>query len=181
MFDEPVHVGLDKRPCGSPDSCKSREEGKHVNIDRVDSIEDVLGPTTLLVSICEFANSDRDANTREFGFQRLDLWCELRVRQYVIEQRLRTKLDNSGDESSLWVIKERVNKRVTASYPLIASVESELRAVKWSQWQLPAQFENVSPRSGREPQDQCPTQRPRYRHWEATSQLKNKKKLGLQY
>ena len=73
MFDEPVHVGLDERPCGSPDSCKSREEGKHVNIDRVDSIEDVLGPTTLLVSICEFANSDRDANTRELGFQRLDL------------------------------------------------------------------------------------------------------------
>src|SRR6267154_2644046 len=113
MLNEPVHITLNERPCSRTSSCIDREERKHVGIDKIDSIKDILSPSTLLVSICEFANCNRDADARELRFQGPDLRCEFRMWQYIVEQRLGAKLNTSSDELGLGVASQRRNERVT--------------------------------------------------------------------
>lgn len=55
-----------------------------MNINIIDCIEDILGTTTLLVSVSKFGNGDRNLYARELNFGGGNLGSKLRMRKDVV-------------------------------------------------------------------------------------------------
>ena len=59
-----------------------------MDVDRVDSIEHILRTPTLLVSIGQLGDGDRDIQARQVLLCEDDLLCQLGMWQNVVEERL---------------------------------------------------------------------------------------------
>ena len=103
-----------------------REERQHMNVDRVNRIEDVLRAATLLVPVRKLADGDRDREAREVLFCEDDLFCKLAVREDVVEERLGPELQHPRHELGARVRVQIGEERVAAAYPDVVPVKAEL-------------------------------------------------------
>ena len=97
-----------------------------MDVNEIDRVKDVLCSTTLLVAVCELANSDRDIQARQVCLGQDDLFCKLLVREDVVEQRLRAKLNAASDKLGEWVGVKGCEKGVSSRFPNVAAVKTEL-------------------------------------------------------
>lgn len=98
-----------------------------MDVDRVDRIEHVLRAPALLVPKRELADRDGDAEARQVRLRKRDLLRELVVREHVVEQRLRAKLQHARHELRERVRVQGGQERVASRDPDVASVEPELQ------------------------------------------------------
>ena len=98
--------------------------------DEVNGIQNGLGATVGLVTVCHLGDSDEDTEGTDSPLSRLDLGRKGVGRQDVIEQWLRTELDGSGDELGLGVAFEGCEKTVPAGLPNVVAIKPELDRVK---------------------------------------------------
>lgn len=101
------------------------EEGKHVDIDGIDSVEDVLGTATLLVTVRKLGYGHGDADLVELGLEGLDLGGELGGREDTIEEGFGAELHDAGDEGGFVVGGKGGDEVVPAGFPLVVTVETE--------------------------------------------------------
>ena len=73
MLDEPIRIRQHEWPGECSSGRKRREERKHVNIDVIDRIEDILSATALLVTVSELGNGDWDLYACESSLGQGDL------------------------------------------------------------------------------------------------------------
>ena len=97
-----------------------------MDVDRVDSIEHILRAPTLLVSIGQLGDGDRDIQARQVLLCEDDLLCQLGMWQNVVEERLRAKLDHACDELRQGVRVQSGEESVASRDPDIIAVEPKL-------------------------------------------------------
>lgn len=84
------------------------EERQHMDVNEINCVQYVLSSATLLVSVCQFADGNRDIEAREVSLCLYYLLRELIMRQDVVEKRLRTKLDATGDKFGFGIAMKRL-------------------------------------------------------------------------
>lgn len=89
------------------------------------SLENVLGSAVLLIAVSHVTDGDGDLEAGEGLLGGGDLGGQCAGGKDVIEERLGAELDDSGDVWGLGVGLERVEERVSAGLPLVATVEAE--------------------------------------------------------
>lgn len=125
MLNEPVKVRLDKGPGRLRRRRLLGEEREHMDVDGVDGIEHVLRAAALLVPVRELADRDGDVQAREVLLGQHDLFRKLVVREHVVEERLRAKLQDPCHELGLGIRVQRGVESVAPPDPLVGAVESE--------------------------------------------------------
>jgi len=104
MADKKIQVVQNVRPriltCrGTPG-----KERKHVDIDRVNSVKNILSAPAFLITVCQLADGNRDANVREIQLRIEHLSSESLRSDDVVEKRLSPDLDDACDELALGVV-----------------------------------------------------------------------------
>ena len=113
------------------------EEREHVDVDEVDSVQDVLGTPSLLVSVRKLTHSHGYIQAREIRLRKNDLFSKFLMGKDVVIEGFRSKLHSAGDEFCFGVCVQRSKEGVTAGDPNVAPIEPELW--KWYQYDLRGQ------------------------------------------